>query len=118
MASPYAAPNADLTLTPSSTATALEEAGPRRRFLNLVIDTVAASTASFVVAFVVAIGFALADAQAVLERALDGPLANVFGLVLYFAYFASLELASGRTLGKLITGTRVVTTDGGRPTAG
>ena len=45
-------------------------------------------------------------------------LAYGLGLGLYLSYYAILESTTGRTLGKLITGTKVVDENGGPPSFG
>ena len=45
-------------------------------------------------------------------------LLNVVAVAASVLYYVSCESLAGRTLGKLITGTRLVTVSGGRPTFG
>lgn len=42
----------------------------------------------------------------------------VLGFAILLFYYVILEAATGRTLGKLITGTKVVNEDGGAPSIG
>ena len=91
---------------------ALEPASRSRRFLNSLIDTVA----SILVAFVV--GTVLAILWPQLITALSGPREtsmgrNYFvGMIIGLIYYLPLEASTGRTLGKLITGTKVISTTG------
>lgn len=43
-------------------------------------------------------------------------IAFILGLAIFFAFYAICEAAFGKTPGKLVTGTRVVSDDGGIPT--
>jgi uncharacterized RDD family membrane protein YckC len=47
---------------------------------------------------------------------LKGPLSSVVGIGLLLVYYVVLEAATGRTIGKLITRTRVVMADGSKLT--
>jgi len=93
---------------------ALEPAERWRRFLNLILDYFGL----FALSFLIGIAFALIGGQAGvawLQKA--GPQYLVgFGAMLL--YYIPLEAAFGRTLGKLITGTKVVNEAGGTPTFG
>lgn len=46
------------------------------------------------------------------------PLGSLLGFVVMFGYYAGFEAAFGKTPGKMIVGTRVVTTTGGEPSFG
>ena len=49
---------------------------------------------------------------------LQGPAAIVFDAAVFCLYYVSFEFLTGRTLGKFLTGTRVVSDTGGPPTLG
>ena len=49
---------------------------------------------------------------------LEGPAAIVFDAAMLFLYYTAFEFLTGRTLGKFLTGTRVVSDTGGPPTLG
>ena len=93
-----------------------QEAGNGKRFLNWLIDRVA----MIGLIFVVAIFLAVLDGAGI-----HGPLAWVEGLsrigeflaecVVALFYYVLMEGTFGLTLGKLITGTRVVDDSGQRP---
>jgi uncharacterized RDD family membrane protein YckC len=87
----------------------LEDASTNRRFANLVVDSFARTGFAFV------LGVALAIAHIEVDSLLSKLL---FGLMSIFLYYVLFEWLFGCTLGKLITGTRVVRADGERPTLG
>lgn len=90
---------------------ALEQVSSGVRFMNYIIDVVAVLGLGFMVGVVaVLLGF-----DAFIES-LDGPLmSRLIGVVLTIIYYLTLETLSGRTLGKLVTGTKVVMEDGSKP---
>ncbi|HEY4210202.1 MAG TPA: RDD family protein [Steroidobacteraceae bacterium] len=97
----------------------IEPASRGRRFANLLIDTVASVIISMVVGVLLAIVWpqfliATADFQGSPESLI---LFNyLFGAIVGFIYYVPMEALTGRTLGKLITGTRVVSGSGEPPT--
>jgi len=108
LANPYAAPKAqdrpeDLVATEN-----LVDASHGRRLLNLIIDYVARGLLGW------ALGFGVVAAGAPIHRYVL--LYTVgFTLLTYLTYYVVCEYFFGATVGKLITGTRVVTTEGGKP---
>ena len=107
-ANPYEAPKADLDAGPPlEEREELPAAGRGARLLNFLIDSVISR-------------MLLVKALAFLVVALDlGPSVRswwtVIGVAAIVAYYVVLEAAFGWTLGKLITGTRVVAYNGARP---
>jgi uncharacterized RDD family membrane protein YckC len=107
----YEPPHADLLQAPSAPR---EEdlASTGQRFGTYLIDSVV----RFVLA--AAAGVALAFTESDLSG-VDGQLLSFgMGVGLSTAYFVSTELPTGRTLGKLVMGTRVTSVDGQLPTFG
>lgn len=86
-------------------------AGKGRRFANFLIDYVAILVLGLVVGIIM--GVVMGSAA---EAALEGWRAYLFGGLVYAGYYAVMEAAGGRTLGKLATGTTVVDEQGGKPT--
>lgn len=84
-----------------------ELASATRRFWTFVVDQIAIRIGllAFEIAYGVAYGL---DAL----KALDGAKWWGICIVFYVLYYVSFEVISGRTPGKLLTGTRVVTTSG------
>ncbi len=88
-------------------------AGQGARFANLIIDYLAQFAISFVFGIVVVvIG---GEQGAAFLEATPGLL---IGIPILLAYYSVCEATTSRTLGKLITGTKVVNQDGGTPTLG
>ncbi len=111
---PYAAPRSRVDSDEVSYE-AIEPASRGRRFLNFLIDYVGFILFSMFVGAVV--GFTYPPAVYALQDA--GTLANyVVGIPVWILYYLSQEALFGRTLGKLVTGTRVVSAAGGTPTFG
>jgi uncharacterized RDD family membrane protein YckC len=102
---PYEAPRADIASSALEDMADLPDASNGARFLNFLVDAVFSRVLMTGVMFLVAIE----DAPAMMM-----PL----GLVVLIGYYVILEATTGRTLGKLITGTRVVAQDGGKPRFG
>lgn len=105
-----------------------EPAGPAyrlatggQRFLNFVVDTVVC----YFLAFVTGVGIVIAMivtgmSPEDVDRLFDGPagnlVGNLAGIGVVLVYYVLLEALSGRTLGKLLSGTKVVREDGDPPT--
>jgi uncharacterized RDD family membrane protein YckC len=111
---PYAAPRSRVDNDETSTE-AIEPANRGRRFLNFLVDYFGFILFSMVVGALV--GVVYPSAIYALQDA--GTLVNyVVGIPLMTLYYLSQEALFGRTLGKLVTGTRVVTAEGGTPGIG
>jgi len=89
----------------------LEPVGPGRRFANYMVDVAAILTFGIIVVFICALlGF-----DAFIDS-LDGPLmSRLVGLGLTLTYYLVLEGLFARTLGKVVTDTKVVMEDGSKP---
>ncbi|MBI3463822.1 MAG: RDD family protein [Planctomycetes bacterium] len=123
-ANPYASPTGAATdsLWPMEPGE-LPLASQGKRFLNFVIDTVITSFLSMFVGIVIGVAYAVSavssgtaigpDDEASLES-----MSFLINLGVIFGYFAITEGLFQRSLAKFITGTRVVTADGGRPSFG
>ena len=117
---PYRAPLAPIDAAADQAKLAIVPASRWRRFFNLLIDYAAIFALSVAVVFAYSIAYFTVYPMAQttpMER--WGSLAGyVFGVVLMLAYYLPLEGLFGCTLGKLVTGTRVVSDDGGKPSWG
>ena len=97
--------------TPQSQPSQSSHAGQRPtatmgwRLVNLLVDTLG------VYAFAFLTGVILFSAGA--GQALEQINEYLFGALLWIAYYTPQEALFGRTLGKLVTGTRVVNAEGG-----
>jgi uncharacterized RDD family membrane protein YckC len=107
---PYQPPQADISLDPLLRAENLPDAGLGARFLNLLIDTFLSRIVATLMAVAVLRAIGPGDATAVLSI--------VFVLGGMVGYYVLFESAFGWTLGKLITGTRVIRVDGSKPNVG
>jgi len=81
-------------------------AGRGRRLANLLIDTLG----YFLLSAVVGVAIGLVDPSFVTGLSRVGEY--LFGFAVMLLYYVPCELLFGRTLGKLITGTRVVAESG------
>jgi uncharacterized RDD family membrane protein YckC len=103
---PYAPPGSHVHGSPELAAD-LVDAKLGRRFLNLFVDYLGSIFLMFVAAVVMQLSGVGVP---------HGQLANqAFAIGTMLAYYLFFEGIFGRTPGKLVTGTRVVTRDGGTP---
>ncbi|WP_395739407.1 RDD family protein [Prosthecobacter sp.] len=111
---PYAAPQSNVAAYDQSIPTEAPSAGQGKRFLNFLIDRFAVMVMFFVLAVVLGVleglgmlhgGVALFENISTLEDI----LLTAVGSLVYYTFFEGLF---GRSLGKLITGTKVVTVSG------
>lgn len=84
-----------------------EIASAARRFWTYVVDLIVIWIGLITLQIAYGIAFGI-DAL----EALNGPKWWGTCIVFYFIYYVTFEVASGRTVGKVLTGTRVVTANG------
>jgi uncharacterized RDD family membrane protein YckC len=117
---PYAAPQSNVAAFDPAVPTESPSAGQGKRFLNFLIDRVAVMGIFFVLAVVLGLlegmgilrgGVAFFEKMSSLEDILYTALASI-------VYYTCFEGLFGRSLGKLITGTKVVTVSGAALTFG
>jgi uncharacterized RDD family membrane protein YckC len=106
---PYRAPESRLAETEQAGIVPAER---WRRFVNLIVDYVG----FFVMSFIIGILIALIGGPAGVHRLQQTPQLLV-GIVVLLLYYLPQEILFGRTLGKLVTGTKVVNEKGGPPSA-
>ncbi len=106
---PFAPPKAAVT-DPVTPPTQDEIASRLRRFLNMLIDTVAYIMLAMAIGVVIGLVYPRFLSN---ESTLEG---YVFALGINLLYYVPSEALFGRTLGKLITRTRVVAVSGEPPT--
>lgn len=92
-------------------------AGTGQRFANLMVDTVAVYASIFLVSFLLGILSSIFGIDLITFLVEVSPMAAIWRLLMsyaiYVGYYTLCEGASkGRTLGKLVTRTKVVTEDG------
>lgn len=102
--------------TESAVPDELPLAGRGRRLANSTIDMVAYMVMSMGFLFVVSLLLALAG-HPLQEEQYKGPVRYLYAYGYLLAYYFVGEHYFGRTVGKWITGTRLVQADGSRPTA-
>lgn len=103
----YAPPRTDVNALPAAALDELMDASTGQRFVTWIIDYVC------IVVFSGALGVVIGVLG--LQSLLDGFAANLFGIFAMLLYYIGLEAATGRTLGKMVAGTRVVRVDGSKP---
>ncbi|MEM8865432.1 MAG: RDD family protein [Planctomycetota bacterium] len=116
MENPYQSPattEADDEGTQSLRPDGTRNATQGNRFVNYLIDYVVTSILSYAGGF--ALGAALVDSVDEQQLAILG---GILGFAIYIFYYVVLEIACGKTLGKMATRTRVVDADGNPPSAG
>lgn len=109
---PYQAPEASLTEAPEE-GHPLEMVSGGRRFLHYLVDVVVLQVLKFSIALVLVL--ALGPRTALVTNPLLG---FAFGLAMWMVYYIVMEGRFQRTVGKFVTGTIVVTEDGGVPSMG
>lgn len=117
---PYAAPQSNAVYSDPATPTEAPSAGQGKRFLNFLIDRVVMVGFFFVLGVVLVILDEKGIAGGVSENFehIDGVadiLLSCIGTILYYTFFESV---CGRSVGKMITGTKVVTVSGAPLTFG
>lgn len=111
---PYAAPSSDASLSAGmDEPQGITPASQGARLANLIIDYIAQSVIGF--------GFGMAVVVVGGESGvefLDSTPGLFIGVPILLAYYFLLEATTSQTLGKMITGTKVVDQYGGKPTMG
>lgn len=110
---PYASPKSLSSEAEGVMRHAVVPAGRGLRFLNFVIDYIAQTVIGIGVGFLVVF---VGEEEG--EAFLDRTPSLVFGILILLGYYLVFEATTSRTLGKLLTGTKVVSQDGGEPTLG
>lgn len=106
---PYQAPLETSFAEPELDADSLPVASSNRRFLNFILDNIAFR-------FLI-VSLALTSMVAGIDIWPTNRVYDIFlSIFLFMLYFTVQEAFWGRTLAKFITGTKVVTAEGGSPT--
>ncbi|WP_048512449.1 RDD family protein [Chryseobacterium sp. FH2] len=93
------------------------------RFANYFLDGIFIQVIYYVIIFIFGLVYAVIFGEAIDSEAIEGNLAvNIsfmfLYLLFYFSYFILMEYFLGKTIGKYITGTSVISIDGNKPTIG
>lgn len=112
----YAPPKSAVRdLTQEQNALNFVQASKMQRFFNLFIDIFGYYLLAFVLGVVLYV-LGVFNEQSLAEDK-GSPLGDwILGIVIISFYYIPLEYFTGRTLGKLITGTKVINADGEKPT--
>ncbi len=116
---PYAPPSAPLNVEDKSAAEALfPDASTGKRFVNYLIDRVAMIGFGIVVVVVLMIAInSISPDSGIAEwfENMDSVEEFLLGYAVSFLYYFSMESAFSRTIGKIVTGTKVIRENGGKP---
>lgn len=117
---PYDAPSARIEASVPQERLEIEAAGRWRRFFNWAIDYACFTLVAIAVTIPYAVWLVLQGDEAALARLEQPNLLRDYGIgmLAMLLYYIPMEGLFGFTVGKLITGTRVVNEQGGRPTFG
>lgn len=100
-------------------ADSMESASTGSRFVHLVVDTVMYYVFVFILMLMLGAFIGVFAPDYVSELNDDGPwFAYLLFLIGYFSYYVFCESVFGRTVGKLITNTKVVDQNGNLPSTG
>lgn len=99
--------NSPLAMTPASTG---------QRFFNYIVDLITFYALIFAFGIFLGLVVAITGNEGILTI-LDGPSAPFLGILIMLSYYFIMEALTGRTMGKLVTRTRVVMEDGSKLTA-
>ncbi|TWU59296.1 RDD family protein [Rubripirellula tenax] len=118
---PYASPNvtsdAAFNLDGQLNVDNVPVASQNKRLVNFFLDNIATQVISLAGGFLLGMVMVASSGGGNLSQsqATGMQFMGMFiGILLTLAYFAGMELACGATIGKLITGTRVVNATGGK----
>ena len=115
MENPYQSPVEPNEVTPDAvTVGGYSSATQGNRFANYIIDYVCTTILSYGLGFLLGVSAASSGMD-------EGTLfwsGFVGGLLLYVVYYVGMEAATGKTIGKMVTRTRVVNMAGKPPTIG
>ena len=114
---PYHMPAAKIAETISDERLKIEPAGRWRRLFNWLIDYVCFTVLSMLALMPYAVWLYLRGGEAALDSLETPNLLRDYGIGIaaMLLYYIPMESIFGFTIGKLVTGTRVVTEDGGKP---
>jgi uncharacterized RDD family membrane protein YckC len=89
---------------------------PKVRFANVIIDGIVASILYSILGKILVPDASNYEDPDAMMAAL--PMSMAVNLLVYFAYYVGMEASTGKTVGKYVTGTQVVTEDGEQPSGG
>lgn len=86
-----------------------------RRFANNLLDSVFYFFFLYILGTLWGVYIVFTGGDKSIFDSLDGLLLRLVGYIALFIYYVIFEASTGRSLGKYITGTKVVTTNGSKP---
>ena len=111
---PYQSPQASESMTDAAWSDGLaqpfELASQGKRFLNYLIDQVVLFVLINIASFALGVVLAIVAGPEVIETTPE-PLFWLYGLLIAAIYYIFFEAVTGRSIGKMLTGTRVVNED-------
>jgi uncharacterized RDD family membrane protein YckC len=107
---PYAPPAAPIAQSTPDAVAEVRFASKAQRFVNLIVDETCA------ILFAVLVGGVL-GVFGDTDKPNEGMI-QLLVICLFCGYYIALEALTGRTIGKLVTGTKVVSADGRPPSFG
>jgi len=113
---PYASPLDDAPATPARVSRKLPLASQGKRFLNSLLDGLLFGVIYGVVFFIGLL--ASRPSLRELEQTTSSPLTTILGYVAVLAFYIFMEGLFQKTPAKFLTGTRVVSAKGGKPSFG
>lgn len=101
----------------------IHRASKGARFANSLLDGFFLQIIYYIVVFIFGLFYVFTYGEAINTDAIENDVAinlsfMLVYLLLYFGYFILMEYYLGKTLGKYITGTSVISIDGKQPTIG
>lgn len=109
---PYAAPKANVEARAAAPCTGVPNAGLVKRFLNLLLDYLAVMGIVFVITLLVVFYEMLDRTEQSQPLSLLDEYINLVLIISFIVYYTICEGLWGRSFGKLVTGTKVVTLSG------
>ena len=93
----------------------LQQTSKLKRFINYILDVIVYLVFCFVLGIILGIVLALSGNLDFIESAEFERWGNIIGIIVLFLYYFIFEVSFGATPAKFITGTRVYTRQGMKP---
>ena len=117
---PYSTPTAPSVASSEYPTGGLQKATQGKRFMGYIVDQIVLFVLSTMAGFVVGIAAATAAGGVMtVEAEAQAQIFGFFvGLLVTLAYYVVMETTTGKTVGKMVMKTRVVSTSGGKVSLG
>ncbi len=113
---PYAAPSSlGSTALQDEHIAGMPYASQNKRLINMIIDQVVTQIVAGVAGFIFGAAYAVSEGGNITPQQAGNLqlMGSILGIIVVLGYFIALEAMFGITIGKLVTGTRVVRATGG-----